>query len=184
MQKSSLHVLVAPKEESNPVVFWRLPWLNGSVTVGVCYLPWMRPNYVIRFNVGWHDCCKFHFDPSRYEILERVRKVSVLSLSVMQGDAGGPVLLLNEAIDVTEKALIGLDTIVGIISYVNNSALGESGITCIKASSIRGWIWQIAPVEVLHYQNHFSWRVCTFASLNTETYSATSEIYKTTQKTC
>ena len=101
--------------------------------------------------MGWHDCCKFHFAPGRYIILERVHKAPVLSLSVMQGDAGGPILLLNEAIDVTEKGLIGFNTLVGIISYVNNSALGESGIACIRVSSIHGWVWQIAHMEVCHY---------------------------------
>ena len=156
-QKNAQHIWVAPEEEeeeeeSNPVVFWRLLWSNGSAAVNMCCLALTRPNNAMPYNVGWHDCCTFCFAPGACKTLESVRKGLLLYLFVMQGDAGGPILIestpIYDNLDGTERARPDQDIVVGVISYANYTALKEIGIGCMNISSIYGWIQEIAFVEV------------------------------------
>ena len=109
------------------------------------------------YNAGWHDCCSFRFAPGACKILERMHKGLLLYLFVMQGDAGGPILIENTSIydnlDGTERASHDQYIVFGVISYANYTALEESGIGCIKIGSIYRWIQEIAFVEVPFHLN-------------------------------
>lgn len=111
----------------------------------------------------WHDYHTFRFAPGGGESLERVRKGLLLHFFVMQGDAGGPMLIASGSIyddlDGTERAMPSHDIIAGVISSANHSSLEESGIACVNIRSVYGWIHQIALTEVPFHLDHFPSRV-------------------------